>query len=186
MSVDVLDQLRCFSHEADELRQEPLAQTGWDNSYTLNFDRTRGLSSALRQPNETLLRSLLLTLRKFVSEGEPVFLNRIYNVCEQHITNEEMRHLLRHAREKWKQAQKSGGMKLVYNGRDLTPEHVADLWINGHYFHSEPEKLRELREIVVFGLDRVTFVTFVGDTLRQVLYVDNVVRHALRDGCVRL
>jgi hypothetical protein len=32
---------------------------------------------------------------------------------------------------------------------------------------------------------RVQFVGYVGDAVRHVLYVDNIIRHALRDGCVR-
>jgi hypothetical protein len=42
--MNVLDQLRSFSYHADQLRQEPLVRTGWDNSFTLNFDRTSGLT----------------------------------------------------------------------------------------------------------------------------------------------
>ncbi len=40
----------------------------------------------------------------------------------------------------------------------------------------------------VGGLNRVNFVGLVGlvgDTLQQILFVENVVRHALRDGCVK-
>lgn len=179
--MNPVEQLRYFCYEADKLRQEPLVRKGWDNSFTLNFDRTRGLSMALRQPEELEFRSLLLALRRFVAAGEPVFLDRIYNLCERHITSDHLRDLFRDARQKWKQAQRSSGMKLIHNGRELTPPYVADLWINGHYFHSDPEKLRELRLISTFGLDRFAFVGFVGDTLQQTMYLDNVIRHAFQD-----
>jgi hypothetical protein len=185
--MNALDQMQRFSYQVDQLRQEPLVKSGWDNSFTINFNRTTGLSAAIQQPNEVALRSALLTLRKFVSQREEVFLDRIYNICEQHITSAELKAFLRDAREHWKKAQRSQGIAWTLNGKELTPAYVADLWINGHYLHSDAEKLRELEQLssTGLGLERFTFVGFVGDVLRQVLYVDNVIRHALRDGCFK-
>lgn len=34
-------------------------------------------------------------------------------------------------------------------------------------------------------LSRFTFTSYIGETLRQVLYADNIIRHALRDGCTK-
>jgi hypothetical protein len=99
----------------------------------------------------------------------------VYNVCEQHISSDELKAFLRDAREHWKKSQRSQGIAWTLNGKELTPAYVADLWINGHYFHSDVDKLQELRQLQSggFGLERFTFVGFVGDVLRQVLYVDN-------------
>lgn len=187
--MSVTDDLRNFCYWADRLKEEPLARSGWDNSYKLSSGIGRGLSLSVNQPDETQFRSLLVALRRFVSPSERAFLNRIYNLCEQHITSDELKNLLRDAREKWKRSQRIGGIKLVVNEREFTPAHLADLWINGHYFHGsiDDPKTRELMQLqgLGVGLDRVNFVGFVGDALTQVLYVDNITRHALRDGCVR-
>ncbi|MDX6451420.1 MAG: hypothetical protein QOH16_1469 [Gaiellaceae bacterium] len=185
----VTDDFQNFCYWADQLKQEPLARTGWDNSYKLSGGVGRGLSMTVNEPDETQFRSLLVSLRRFVSPKDPVFLNRIYNLCEQHIASDELKSLVRDAREKWKRSQRIGGITLVVNEREFTPEHLADLWINGHYFHGsiddpKTRALAELRGLGV-GLDRVNFVGFVGDALTQVLYVDDIIRHALRDGCVR-
>jgi hypothetical protein len=179
------DQLEYFCYQAEQLRQEPLVEQGWDNSFSLNWNRTQGLMTALSQPNETALKSLLLTLRKFVAIKEPTNLARIYKVCEQHITSDELKNYLRDAQSKWKDAQKSLGIAWTHNGRELTPAYVANLWINGHYFHSDQDKLRELRQIIPGELSRFTFLGFIGETLRQVLYADNIIRHALRDGYIK-
>lgn len=96
-----------------------------------------------------------------------------------------MKHYFRDAQTRWKEAQKSLGIAWNHNDQKLTPAYVADLWINGHYFHSDPEKLRKLRNIIPGGLTRFTFVSYMGQTLQQVLYADNIIRHALRDGCIR-
>ena len=145
--MNAIDQMQRFSYQVDQLRQEPLVKTGWDNSFTMNFDQTTGLSAAIRQPNEVALRSLLLTLRKFVSQREEVFLDRACNVCERHIASDELKAFLRDAREHWKKSQRSQGVAWTLNGKELTPAYVADLWINGHYFHSDVDKLRELRQL---------------------------------------
>jgi hypothetical protein len=164
-------------------------RTGWDNSYSLNFKQGQGGSLTMKQPDEIQFRSLLMAIRRFVSPKDPVFLNKIYNVCEKHLTSDELKDYLRGARDEWKNAHRSSGLKFVLNDREFTPAYLADLWINGHYFHGSADdpKTRQLQELqgLGMGLDRFNFVGFVGDAVQQVLYVDNIIRHALRDGCVR-
>jgi hypothetical protein len=186
--VGAIAQFENFCHQADRLKSQSLVQSGWDNSYSLNFTKGQGVTMSLTQPNEEQLRSLLLELRRFISPKDPAFINRIYNLCDAHITSDELKGLLRHAREQWKVAQRNSGMRLVMNERQITPAHLADLWINGHYFHGsiDDPKTLELRELgALLGIERFEFIGYVGETLRQVLYVDNILRHALRDGCVR-
>lgn len=180
-----IEELSNFCHQADQLRNEPLVRAGWDNSFSLRFDRTAGLRTVVRQPNETALRSLLLALRRFVAQGEPVHLDRLYNVCETAITSDRLRAFLRDARDAWKRAQRANGLKLVVNGKEISPCDVADMWINGHYFHSDPAKRARLAEVSVTPLNRFQFISFVGDALQQTLYMDSIVRHALRDGLVK-
>lgn len=183
--MEPLDQLKCFCYHAEQLRQEPLVQQGWDNSFSLNWSRTEGLTTVLTQPNEVALKSILMTLRKFVMQKEPTNLFAIHNICELHITSDELKSYLRDARSKWKEAQKSLGIAWTHNDQKLTPAYLADLWINAHYFHSDSEKLRELKQLMPGGLTRFTFISYVGETLKQVLYADSIIRHALRDGCVK-
>ena len=63
--MGVADDLENFCYWADQLKQEPLAQTGWDNSYKLTSGVGRGLSLTVQQPDETRFRSLLVALRRF-------------------------------------------------------------------------------------------------------------------------
>lgn len=84
--------------------------------------------------------------------------------------------------------QKNTGVRMMMDQRQITLAHLADLWINGFYFHGsiDDPKTRELESLSPFlGFERFEFVRYVGETLRQVLYVDSILRHALRDGCVR-
>jgi hypothetical protein len=183
--VTPIEELQLFCYQAEQVRQLKLVRKRWSTSLTLRASRAGGATFSLTEPDEEELRSLLLALRRFVADSEPTFLNHVYNLCEQHITSDLLREDLRGARQAWKQAQKSLGIAWTHNGREVAPAHVADLWINGHYFHSDPDKLRELRALVPAGLTRYTFLTFIGETVLQVYYLENVIRHALRDGCVR-
>jgi hypothetical protein len=184
--VTPIEQLQLFCHHAEQVRQLKLVRKRWGTSLTLRGSRASGVMTISHsQPDEEELRSLLLALRKFVADKEPTFLNRVYNLCEQHITSDFLKADLRKARHDWKQAQKTLGIAWTHNGREITPAHVADLWINSHYFHSDPEKLRELQSLVPEGLNRYVFITFIGETVLHVFYVENVIRHALADGCVR-
>jgi hypothetical protein len=182
VTLNVSEQLWLFVRRADELRSARMLRNTPTVGFTLQFDQMKGTRVELRQPDEEELRSLLLTLRQFVSDTEPVFLYRIHNLCERHLTSDVLRGYLRQAREQWKRSMKEsvGGMQLVFNGRDWSPEFVADLYINGHYFHSDVDKAATLERLVPAErlLSRYQFLNFVLDTTTQVLYVSNVIRAA--------
>ena len=178
------EDLGYFSHRASLLRDERLVLSGWDSSYSIHFNRTQGLTAAVQDVDETELRSLLLALRPFVSKRARVYLEGTYEVCDQHISSTDLKAKLRNARGQWTIAQKGAGIRVSINGRDLDPAHVANLWINGWYFHDDVAKERELRQISPLGLSRYLFLEFVGQLLRQVVYVDSVIRFALREGLV--
>lgn len=36
---------------------------------------------------------------------------------------------------------------MSFNGKDITANTVFDLWLNAHYFHSEPEKRLQLERL---------------------------------------
>ena len=88
---------------------------------------------------------------QFISNNEPVFLYKIYNLCQKHLINDKLKEYLIKSREAWKQAQKSTGIILKYNERELTPEYITDLWINGYYFHSDINKLHILNHLLAEG-----------------------------------
>ncbi len=50
------------------------------------------------------------------------------------------------------------------------PEHIADLWINGHYFHDDSEKAQELRRYVPHNIlfVRPEFLNFIVEATRVI------------------
>jgi len=147
----------------------------------------QGLRFISREPDETSLKAFLLTFRQFISEKEPIFMNKIYNLCQKHLTNDRMREYLVKSREVWKNTLKSTGILVFYNKCELTPEYITDLWINGYYFHSDPEKWITLKKILPHEkmLVKFQFLNFLLDATTQVLYLDNIIRASIREGWLR-
>lgn len=168
-------QLQVFHSEVSSLRREPLAKSGWETQVSYSFGKGVGLSIKQEGPDETQLRSLLLALRKFVSGREPVDLNRIYNLLLRHLTSDELKTYLIDARKKWRQAQNLDAVALIVDEKELTPERIADLLINGYYFHVDLEKRKQLNNVMGdIALSRFIFLGYMAELLNNVCYVDQV------------
>ena len=178
------EQLERFLHRADELAGTRVVRAHFPTSLGLSFSASGGTRVSLGQPDEEDLRSFLLTLRQFLSSDEPVFLFRIFNLCQQHITDPEMKRDLAEARGQWAASVKSDGISMTFDGKPITPEYVTDLWINGHYFHNDEGKARALREMAPLEtlLSRQKFLGHLIAATQNVLYVANVLRAAMREG----
>jgi hypothetical protein len=116
-----------------------------------------------------------------VSDREPVFLYRVFNVAHRHVTSDEIIAGLAKARAAWRDALQQGNVRLVINDVDLTPETIMDLWINGWYFHDDVEKRRKLEALAV---SQWLFIDSVVGATKVVLYVGHVLKIALREGLV--
>ncbi len=157
---------------------------GW----SLNVDRTRGVSVRLRFPDENDLRSFLLTFRQFIAPGEDIQLNKIYKTCFRGLkTNNDLRERLKESREVWKQALgKAGNIKFeeqMYSG-----EQAALLWMNGYYFHSDLEKYEQLEKLLSRGWPFVQmhFANFVVDATRVIIYMGHLVEYARKINLFKL
>jgi hypothetical protein len=181
------DQLEFFVAKVRELQSTRLLQQEFGFEFTVSWQRMEALRFEMRQPEEDHLRAFLLGFRQFVAPGEPICLNAIYNLCHRVIDSQELKGYLIEARSAWKNAFKKGGFNLVVDDRTITPEGIYDLWINGHYFHADIEKRRELERLIgpeaIFT--RGLFLDLLVEATRQLLYTGNVVVAALREGLVR-
>ena len=182
--MNALEQLQLFKARAEELRNTRLIRESFNPGITIRWNRMQGLRFKSREPNEESLRSFLLTFRQFILNDEPVFLFIIYNLCQKHLASDKLKDYLSKSREIWKQAHKSAGITLIYNRRELTPEYITDLWINGYYFHSDTNKLYILNQLLPHErmLVRNQLLNYLLDATRQVLYVDNIIKVALKEG----
>lgn len=70
---------------------------------------------------------------------------------------------------------------LRINERDLSPEHVMRLWINGYYFHAEPALEAELKGLAGPGeiLSRHVFLDYIYRSLDAVIWTASVLQDAI-------
>lgn len=184
--MNIEEQLSLFVQRVDEIRRRPLIQNEFNPGISINLDKISGLKFVLRQPNEDILRSFLLTFRQFLLNDEPINMNRIYNICDRYITSDKLRESLRHSRRKWKVEMKRGHFSLNISGENFTPEFIIDLWVNGFYFHTDERKYKRLCKLVPYEklLTKYLFLDFMVEAIRQLIFTSNIIRHALSSGYI--
>jgi hypothetical protein len=169
-----------FVQGVHELR---MVQEWTGYKYSLNVDSVKGVSVQMEMPDEEDLRSFLVTFRQFISEKEPGFLNRIYGNCFKRLDpNNQLRERLIKGRQEWQRALKNNGIGPQFNEQSYSPEDVAKLWINGHYFHSDDEKCATLAAMFNSGLGFVKahFMEFIIEATPVVIHAGNIVEDALK------
>ena len=182
-----IDQLLLFIKRAEELCATHLMQTGLKPDMSISHSQKDGTTYQLNEPDEDDLRSFLLTYRQFISPNEPVFINKIYNLCQTHVTNPDGRAFLAKARKHWNDLQKNNNLRLVYMGEALAPSEIQDLWINGYYFHNDTAKKARLEKLsngfqIIF---RHQFLAFVTEAARHILYVAGQLKYAFESGEIK-
>ncbi len=100
--------------------------------------------TSTEKTDEEHIRSFMLLFRHFISDSEPVFINRIFNDTCRYLTDSALIEKVKEAKDQWKHDMDLGPFGMSMDGEDLTPEHAIDIWINGHYFHSDFEKHEDL------------------------------------------
>jgi len=181
--MNKIEMLRYFSARADEMGKCRLLKRGFKAELTLHFEIMKPPMFTEAVVDNDDFRSFLTYLRPFVSEDEPVYVNRIANVCWKHLRDEKLKGFLKEARRQWKESLKSGPFKLKISNQLWTPEHTTKLIINGYYFHCDQEK-REILEAIPESakpLIRHQFLDHVIVAVKYVMYVKNLITVAFRD-----
>src|SRR4051794_21148745 len=101
--MNIVEQFELFVTRVDELLDTRLIKTAPHKGFSMSWSRDTGLLEMTpSQVDEDDLRSLLLIFRHFTADKEPVFLSRIYNLCNYHINSDELRKELREAAKHWR------------------------------------------------------------------------------------
>lgn len=179
---DHLKILKSFHSKAAELRESALLKKRFSTKLTIKMNQINGFSMEVQEPDETDLRSYLLSFRQFFLDGEPVFLNRVYNICLMHLKHEPYKKYLVKSREIWKHTFRQAGIPLLIDNKEISPEYAMKLFLYGHYFHTDSEKAEALSALLPheYIFTRHLFLDFVLTATRQILYVDNIVSDALK------
>lgn len=177
-----------FVQRVHELRTRRMVREWRGYNYSLNVDSVKGVSVRMEMPDEEDLRSFLMTFRQFISDKEPVFLNRIHKICIRRLepTNQYREQLIK-GREQWQRALKNNGIGLQFNEQDYSPEDLAKLWLNGHYFHNDEDKYATLVTMFDsgFGFVKAHFMHFITEATPVIFHAGNIVEDSLKNNRFR-
>jgi len=181
LNMDNKARLEIFLQRVEDLKNTKIVREGYNSGFTLNWTKESGvLKFQFNQPDEDLFRSLLLSLRHFLQEKEPTFMNRIYNICDRCLTNEKHKNYLIKSRNFLNEAMKSTGVHLDIDQKHFSPSYVWDIYINGLYFHSDMEKADVILKLSEHekNLIKNELYAFVNACIKQIVYVGNIVHNA--------
>jgi len=184
------EQLRNFLIAAAELEASEFVQQGMPTKLNLSWNQ-EGVRVAAEAPTKPLLAECFIIARQFAAnEGDPVFLDTIFNLCERHITDPVLREHARSIRQSWANV-KRGAMRLRISdgpedpGRAVAPTAIAGLW-EGHLFHGDPEDRAALASLdpLSKALFETMFHHFLTGVVEVVLYTASFLAHVLDKGLV--
>lgn len=175
--------LKLFITRAEELFTTSLGKKGISTKYHASRDDINGTVSTLKGPDEEELRSYLLTLRQFLLKEEPIFLNRIYNICRRRANSEDLKNNIKQARQYWKKQQEHNGLIVMIDGNKVKAIEMCNWWINGKYFHNDMDYQEKIAKADQISQDvyRLHFLTFVIDASEHIRYLHNIISEGLRD-----
>ena len=139
-ALGLLEGLTLFVKRARELSQRRLMTSGSQWRFYLNRNQIGG-------PDEEDVRSFLVTFRQFISQSDPIFIGKIFNDCINHLPIGEMKASFQQTKGDWERALRKGDRAFKIDKGIVTPEHALDLWINGCYFHNDPNKAAEFKRL---------------------------------------
>ena len=180
------EKLKLFVDKVNELRDTNLLKKGFDIRQNISWRQGNAVEFSLKEPDEGEFRDYLVTFRRFVS-NEDVQLNRVFNICHRRLINNELKQQFSLLREAWSRIRRNSGLSLIMDGSEVTSEKLADIWLNGRYFHDDLEHRELLDSLPPFILAdlRFKFLNFVVEASRLIIYMGRAVDTALHDGSLQ-
>lgn len=98
--------------------------------------------------------------------------------------NNELKQYLAESRKVWAHALKTGVVGFKFNEEQIPPETLADLWLNGHYFHDDEDKYDRLSKMMMGAsapFVRANFHQFIIEATRIIAYLGNFIDQGLKN-----
>ena len=121
----------------EALERNPLVAGRVGLNLTMHFGQEGG-DITLTQPDESLLKALLLDVGPFIRSNEDAYLPGVMTLAVRHIDDPALVHAIESAQHYHRTSLDS--IHLVVNDELITGEKAANLWMNSAYFHRDPEK----------------------------------------------
>ena len=146
LTAKQLKKLLLFKQKICQLQKVSIVKDGFNVGVDFKYKQEQGLEIKGRFPNEDSVKSLLMSLRFFLNNDEPLFFYKICNILYLG-TNGEIRKEAAQIRKIFSDILHNPPINFVENGKTLSPEKIINLWINGEYFHVDEEKAQTLFDL---------------------------------------
>lgn len=93
------------------------------------------------------ITALLTDVRKFFLDKEPLQLPKLFTWLRQRIEDPSLVSKLDELRKAYKAALRSGGVRILHRGRELSPREILKIYLHGKYFHNDAEKGTLIKEL---------------------------------------
>ena len=189
--MDPEQQLDLFMQRINELRSRPLYKISGGLGGSFNISREGEgppqVSIQLRFPDEEDLRSFLLIFRQFISRKEPVFVGKIYTLCYCALESDDLlRDRFAAWYGTWQQTAKEIAEGIQFKGPTISPVELADLWIDGYYFHNDADKYERLEGL--YGdlmYAKANFLTYLTHATREIDHLEHLVDEGMDNNAFR-
>lgn len=195
--LSLVERLGLFRERAEELRQTRFFRDTLLGGYGFKIEAQQVPGTldeynaifSLSDFDDEYLRSFLTLFRRFFMANDPIInLFSIYNLCHQHLINDQYKAFLIKSREIVNYVLKNSSFQLRIDETNITPEYISDVWINGYYLHDNIDHLNFLRSLPPYYTEVVLktyFLDYLRDMTKQILYTSDVINAALNDGSFR-
>ena len=182
------ERLKSFLECVEELKARPFTLQGrYDFHFHITCGKEAGETSCeIHEADQETLRSFLLVFRKFLLDKESANIDRTLKTCLKFARPEqtELKEALKQLKTDWNYQYRKGMVQMTSKNIKLTPEKVLDLWLNGAYFHSDPEKAAQLHQLLSGDVPSVKLqllwsLQYLPDTI---ILIGELVNKALSEG----
>jgi hypothetical protein len=179
-NMRTIERLLLFIERAAELRKTSFAVKRQQIHFVLKeLDTELNVVS----PDENDLKAFLIDFRMFISDRDAVYLNRIFNVCNISIIDQQIRNKIIQLRKHWNKWHE--GKIIIINGKEIKIEEIINLWIQGYYFHPNDLEKRKLIHKYAFKINpfaKLYFIEYLRMTSDTIFQTANLVREAIDNG----
>lgn len=137
--------LESFLLLVEKIRQLKLFSEGLPSakiSYKIASEDT--YQQKLELPDEELLRSSLLDLRKIFANNKVTNFGLICNLICRKVSDPMIKENIDKIRKAYNNSLKGSAFTIIVDGDKVTPMDALKLWFNGYYFHEDTEKRDKL------------------------------------------
>ena len=180
------DAVDLFVTKASELKNTIFLKEKINLKMKVGYSQEKGFYTELDELEENEIRSVLVIVRQFVSDNEPIYLRWICPYLVKFTNDKPSRDYLDYTFNYWKKAIKSGDGIITINKKQYTPEYVLKMYINGYYFHSDPNLYKEYQELSMGWMSGMLiqhlFQSCLLNTIGFIDFVSSYIEHVQEKG----